>query len=217
MKKVRDWQIQTAWWVSGIFATGALWYFLSVKNHNAAVVCGLAALLVAVVAICLHVKKDGLLSQTNSSSKSGAAANTPIIDLCHRGISVRDVESRKLHFDIPYCAGKNANAHNVKLQTATLLREGSGLKILSHFGDDFPDGITLTYETGKSISYTLSPLTRAAIASLYIVVRGTYTTDVGDKIFPVFDIFKFDAPSGRWVRTLGDEDKTVRAFVLADA
>lgn len=105
----------------------------------------------------------------------------------------------------------------MKLQTAIVLREESGFKTLSSFGDDFPEGITLSYETGKSISYTLSPLTATSISSLYILVRGTYTADVGDKVFPVFEIFKFSSPSRSWVRTLGDEDKNLRAFALAEA
>ncbi|THF60796.1 hypothetical protein E6C76_21700 [Pseudothauera nasutitermitis] len=140
---------------------------------------------------------------------------TPIIDICHRGISVKEIEPNKLHFEIPYCAGKNANAHNVKLQTAVLIRDGSAIKTLSHFGDDFPEGISLTYETGKSISYTLSPLSAAALSSLYIVVRGTYMAEVGKTVFPVFDIFKFSVPTKTWVRTLGDEDRSVRAFMRA--
>ena len=39
----------------------------------------------------------------------------PVIDLCHRGISVTEVGDGKLYFDIPYCSGKNSNAYNFKL------------------------------------------------------------------------------------------------------
>lgn len=159
----------------------------------------------------------GLFFPTLVTKDEAAGLSTPIVDICHRGISVKEIEPNKLHFDIPYCAGKNANAYNVKLQTAILLRNGSGFKTLSSFGDDFPEGISLTYETGKSISYTLSPLTAAALSSLYIVVRGTYTAEVGERVFPVFDIFKFSSPTRSWVRTLGDEDKSVRAFARAEA
>lgn len=159
----------------------------------------------------------GIFSPSSVAKAESAGLTTPIIDICHRGISVKEIEPNKLYFDIPYCAGKNATAHNVKLQTAIFLRDGSGFKKLSSFGDDFPEGITLTYETGKSISYTLSPLTAATLASLYIVVRGTYTAEIGERVFPIFDIFKFSLPTESWVRTLGEEDKTVRAFARAEA
>jgi hypothetical protein len=159
----------------------------------------------------------GIFSPRAVAKDESSGLTIPVIDICHRGISVKEIEPNKLHFDIPYCAGKNANAHNVKLQTAILLKDGSGLKKLSSFGDDFPEGISLTYETGKSISYTLSPLTATALSSLYIVVRGTYTAEVGERVFPVFDVFKFSVPTKSWVRTLGDEDKSVRAFARAEA
>jgi len=34
MRTVPDWWIQTSWWVSGIFATGAVWYFLSTREYG---------------------------------------------------------------------------------------------------------------------------------------------------------------------------------------
>ena len=155
----------------------------------------------------------GLFSPKSLVVNESLSLITPIIDICHRGISVSETEPNKLHFNIPYCAGINANAHNVKLQTAILLRDGPTLKVLSTFGDDFPQNISLTYETGKSIMYTLSPLSEDVLQSLYIVVRGTYTAEIGEKIFPVFDVFKFSSPTRTWVRTLGDEDQSIRAFV----
>lgn len=60
MRSVPDWSIQVAWWVSGIFATGAVWYFLSTKDVAFAVVSGIVAILFAGVAIFLHRKKDAL-------------------------------------------------------------------------------------------------------------------------------------------------------------
>ena len=160
----------------------------------------------------------GLFSGKSSiAQRQGIGSTIPVIDICHRGISVDEIEPNKLRFDIPYCAGKNATAHNVKLQTAILLSKGSLLEPLSSFGDDFPEGISLTYETGKSISYTLSPITAATLPNLYIVVRGTYTAEAGERIFPVFDVFKFSGATKSWVRTLGDEDKKVRAYVRAEA
>ena len=67
MKVIPDWTIQAAWWVSGIFATGAVWYFLSTKNLGGVVFAVMGALLFAGVAILLHRKKD---------AGSGPAATT---------------------------------------------------------------------------------------------------------------------------------------------
>lgn len=158
----------------------------------------------------------GLFSKDSpSTQKESLSASVPVIDICHRGIHVGEVENEKLHFDIPYCAGKNANAHNVKLQTAVLRANGSEMTILSKFGDDFPDRIVLTYEVGKSISYTLAPLKVEDLPNLYIVVRGSYTAEFSEQVFQVFDVFKFNTIKKNWVRTLGDEDKRVRNFVEA--
>lgn len=60
MRTVPDWWIQTAWWGSGIFATGAVWYFLSTREYGWSVAAGLAAIILAGVAIVLHRKKDAL-------------------------------------------------------------------------------------------------------------------------------------------------------------
>ena len=55
-----DWVIQTCWWVSGIFATGALWYFLSIKDYSYASGSGALALAFALAAVALHIRKDQL-------------------------------------------------------------------------------------------------------------------------------------------------------------
>jgi len=136
----------------------------------------------------------------------------PIIDLCHRGISVIEVETQKLYFDIPYCSGKNANAYEVKLEAAVILHTGLGFRTLVKFADEFPDGINLSYETGKSMCFSLSPLSKQQLPNLYIGVRGAYRNRSQTTIFPVFDVFKFNTVSHLWVRTLGDEDKRARDF-----
>jgi hypothetical protein len=136
----------------------------------------------------------------------------PVVDLCHRGISVTEVGDEKLYFDIPYCSGKNSNAYNVKLRTGVILKVVNGFKILANFEDSFPDNITLSYETGKSMSFSLHPLTSESIPNMYIGVRGSYSDESGTSTYPVFDLFKFNLVTKEWVRTLGDEDKTVRAF-----
>lgn len=62
MRSVPDWSIQVAWWASGIFATGAVWYFLSTKDVALAVGSAFIAFLFAGVAIFLHRKKDALVA-----------------------------------------------------------------------------------------------------------------------------------------------------------
>ncbi len=136
----------------------------------------------------------------------------PTVDLCHRGISVTEVGDKKLYFDIPYCSGKDANAYNVKLETGVILRTGNGFNVLAGFGESFPDNITLSYETGKSMSFSLHPVSYDSLANMYIGVRGSYTNESGNSTYSVFDVFKFNLIKKEWVRTLGDEDKTVRAF-----
>lgn len=60
MRSVPDWTIQIAWWVSGIFATGAAWYFLSTNNFAYAIGSALIAVLFAGIAVFLHRRKDAL-------------------------------------------------------------------------------------------------------------------------------------------------------------
>ena len=62
MRTVPDWWIQTAWWGSGIFATGAVWYFLSTHEYGLSVAAGVVAIVLAGVAIALHRKKDTIQS-----------------------------------------------------------------------------------------------------------------------------------------------------------
>jgi hypothetical protein len=63
-RTVPDWVIQICWWISGIFATGALWYFLSIKDYSFAVVSGALASIFAMAAIALHMYKDRLAEQS---------------------------------------------------------------------------------------------------------------------------------------------------------
>jgi hypothetical protein len=60
MRTVPDWMIQSSWWVSGIFATGAAWYFLSSKEYIFTLGSVILAFLFAILAITLHRKKDAL-------------------------------------------------------------------------------------------------------------------------------------------------------------
>lgn len=61
---VPDWVIQTCWWISGIFATGALWYFLSIKDYSYAAGSGALALAFALAAVALHRRKDKLAEKS---------------------------------------------------------------------------------------------------------------------------------------------------------
>lgn len=152
----------------------------------------------------LNISVSSLLSITDRER--------PFIDICRRGISVIEVEKEKLYFDIPYCSGKNANAYNVKLETGIILHTGDDFEILVRFGDSFPDDITLSYETGKSMSFTLHPLRYQFLPNIYIGVRGSYTNESHTSTYPVFDVFKFNRVRSEWTRTLGEEDKRTRSF-----
>ncbi|HYG37510.1 MAG TPA: hypothetical protein VD908_02775 [Cytophagales bacterium] len=137
----------------------------------------------------------------------------PIIDLCRRGISVKKINDSVTSFDIPYCAGKNANAYNVKLRTFILLRETAELKLISNLDEEFPDNIVLSYETGKTITYTLSPFDYNKIIETYIYVKGSYTDELNYQTFLVSDLYKYSSLSNNWVQTLGEENKDVRKFL----
>ncbi|WP_321847880.1 hypothetical protein [Burkholderia diffusa] len=58
MRNIPEWTIQLAWAVFGIFATGAVWYFLSLKQYGWVACSAVAALVLAGVAIYLHRRKD---------------------------------------------------------------------------------------------------------------------------------------------------------------
>src|ERR1700720_661627 len=60
MRNVPDWWIQTSWWASGIFGTGAVWYFLSTHEYSLSIAAGLAAAILAILAILPQRKQDAL-------------------------------------------------------------------------------------------------------------------------------------------------------------
>jgi hypothetical protein len=137
----------------------------------------------------------------------------PIVDLCNRGITVTQLNDTTVFFDIPYCSGKNANAYNVKLQTSIILKTTNSLKVIAPTDETFPENIILTYETGKSISYKLSPFTRAFIYQTYIYVKGSFTNEDESRIFQISDLFKYSTISNNWVRLIGKENEEVRNFL----
>lgn len=67
MRTVPDWSIHAAWWGSGIFATGAVWYFLSTREYPLAVAAAFAGVSLAGLAIILHRKKDAVQASVHHS------------------------------------------------------------------------------------------------------------------------------------------------------
>jgi hypothetical protein len=57
-RPVPDWQVQLIWFLASIFATGALWYFLSRDEILLAVMSMFAATALAAVAVALHRLND---------------------------------------------------------------------------------------------------------------------------------------------------------------
>jgi len=71
MRTVPDWAIQLSWAIYGVFATGALWYFLSLKEYLNAGLAVAGAIVFAGAAIAFHRKRDKA-SQTQPASHSPA-------------------------------------------------------------------------------------------------------------------------------------------------
>ena len=78
MRRIKDWWIQAAWWASGIFATGAVWYFLGKEEYKFASIAALAAVGFAFLAIALHSKKDALLAMYSNAPQPVQAPQSPI-------------------------------------------------------------------------------------------------------------------------------------------
>lgn len=197
------------------YISAALDKYLSINTSEPSTLIGICLVLFG-IALAVWERKNQILIETKKIEVNSIKIKKPIIDICHRGISVKEIGKYKVFFDIPYCAGKDTNAHNVKLENALISPRENGLFYVSKFGDEFPENITLTYETGKSMNYSLSPFTIKQALDSYIVVKGSYT-DECNNIHNVFDIFKFSTPTNSWVRTLGNEDKRVREFVTNSA
>jgi hypothetical protein len=70
MRPVPDWAIQASWWASGIFATGALWYFLSAARYWSAGLSAVGATTFAVLAVVLHRRKDAFFQRSDNVSPS---------------------------------------------------------------------------------------------------------------------------------------------------
>ena len=55
MCTVREWWIETSWWASGIFATGAAWYFLSAGQIALTAVA--AAIAIGLAGLAIHFRR----------------------------------------------------------------------------------------------------------------------------------------------------------------
>lgn len=69
--RVREWMAPSAWFVAGIFATGAFWYFLSTKNYYGTAGSAVGAILFACLAIYLHRSTDRASSQAPHREQLG--------------------------------------------------------------------------------------------------------------------------------------------------
>jgi hypothetical protein len=80
MRRVPEWATQLAWAVCGVFATGAVWYFLSLKEYASAAYAAVGALVCAGVAIYLHRLNDRALSSLRTpDSARPTADNQPLL------------------------------------------------------------------------------------------------------------------------------------------
>jgi len=53
-----DWLLQLTWFVAGVFATGAFWYFLAQHSYKGTLWTGLAAAALALLAVAGHIRND---------------------------------------------------------------------------------------------------------------------------------------------------------------
>jgi len=54
---IADWLPQLAWFVAGVFATGAFWYFLSQRDYLPTVGAGIGTVVFVGLALFLHTRK----------------------------------------------------------------------------------------------------------------------------------------------------------------
>jgi hypothetical protein len=63
-----DWLLYLLWFMAGIPATGALWYFLSKRNYPAALRAGYIAIVIALLAVILHMRNDRVRRENDARS-----------------------------------------------------------------------------------------------------------------------------------------------------
>ena len=85
--------------------------YLSIETSDPSTFIGVFLIIIAVI-LTVWERKNQLLIETKKIEANSKKVEKPIIDLCKRGINVREIESNKVFLDIPYCSGKNSNAFN---------------------------------------------------------------------------------------------------------
>lgn len=78
-KQVPDWLVQLTWFVAGIFATGALWYFISVKSMVSALAAALSAIVFCALAVWLHRKREIIAASLIESTNESKRMHAPIV------------------------------------------------------------------------------------------------------------------------------------------
>jgi hypothetical protein len=82
-----DWVYQALWSISGVFATGAFWYFLSQQNYRATIWSGYAAVVVALLAVALLIRNDVIRRELEGRAASVAqAASQPFLLRYHTAL-----------------------------------------------------------------------------------------------------------------------------------
>lgn len=66
---IPDWMNQVLWFVAGVFATGAVWYFLSQKNYHAALWSGFAAAMILLLNVTLLIRNNLISHQAESAAR----------------------------------------------------------------------------------------------------------------------------------------------------
>lgn len=193
------------------YISAALSKYFSLETSDPSAPIGLS-LVIAAITLAIWERINQIKIERERIKSEVKLLEKPFVDICNRGISVKQIDHQKIFFDIPYCAGSKAHAYNVKLDNALITPNDNGFRYSSNFGDYFPDNITLTNESGRVMHYSLYPFSIELAVQSYIVVKGTYENITGDK-FNVFDVFKFSQPTNSWVRAMGAELDKVKSFV----
>ena len=68
-KMTPDWLHQILWYISGICATGAVWYFLSQKNYHATIWTAYAAAVLALLAVALLIRNDVIRKEIETARR----------------------------------------------------------------------------------------------------------------------------------------------------
>jgi hypothetical protein len=108
MKQIPDWILQAIWFVAGIFATGALWYFISINNATMAAISMAFAVFFALLAIYLHRSRDAHKAKEEALRKEKERLHREIF----LSVGEERVTFEELHRSSEYDIIKvNANQH----------------------------------------------------------------------------------------------------------